>query len=295
MGWPHSTTGSRALAGDSKDNEVSSHNGHGNFHRRDQGLSQERDAAVDRLNLEVSDGEFLVLVGPSGCGKTTSLRMLAGLEHVDEGAIRIDDQDVVKLAPRDRDIAMVFQNYALYPHMNVAQNMGFALRSAKVPKAEIDDASDERQPGSSTSRSTSTASRASCPAASASASPWAARSCASRASSSWTSRSPTSTPSCGSRRAPRSPRCSAGSASPRVYVTHDQVEAMTMGDRVAVMKDGVLQQCDTPRALYDDPVNAFVAGFIGSPAMNLIDGLATAEGLRLGSTLLPSPLGLPPH
>ena len=138
--------------------------------------------AVDRLSLKVADGEFLVLVGPSGCGKTTSLRMLAGLEHVDEGSIWIDDRDVVKLAPRDRDIAMVFQNYALYPHMNVAQNMGFALRLAKVPKHEI-----ERRVRAAAKildlRTTWIESLASCPAASGSALPWAARSCASRASS----------------------------------------------------------------------------------------------------------------
>ena len=135
--------------------------------------------AVDHLNLEVGDGEFLVLVGPSGCGKTTSLRMLAGLEHVDEGAILIDDRNVVKLAPRDRDIAMVFQNYALYPHMNVARTWASRCgsrrcRSRRSPSGCV------RRPSSSTSRTTSTASRASSPAGSDSASRWAARSFASR-------------------------------------------------------------------------------------------------------------------
>ena len=138
--------------------------------------------AVNSLNLEVADGEFLVLVGPSGCGKTTSLRMLAGLEHVDDGTILIDGREVVNLAPRDRDIAMVFQNYALYPHMNVAANIGFALRLAKVPKRDRRSRR-ARPPDSSTWRTTSTASRASSPAGSANASRWAARLCASPASS----------------------------------------------------------------------------------------------------------------
>ena len=250
--------------------------------------------AVDRLSLEVGDGEFLVLVGPSGCGKTTSLRMLAGLEHVDEGAIWIDDRDVVKLAPRDRDIAMVFQNYALYPHMNVAQNMGFALRLAKVPKHELDrrvrnaarilDLEDylDRKPRqlSGGQRQRVAMGRAIV-----------------REPRVFLMDEPLSNLDAKLRVATRAEIAALQRrlGITTLYVTHDQVEAMTMGDRVAVMKDGILQQCDIPRALYDDPVNAFVAGFIGSPPMNLIDGLATAEGLRLGSTLLPSPVGLPPH
>jgi multiple sugar transport system ATP-binding protein len=136
-------------------------------------------AAVDQLNLQIDDGEFLVLVGPSGCGKTTSLRMLAGLEAVDEGDILIDDKSVVNLAPRSRDIAMVFQNYALYPHMNVAENMGFALKIAKLKKSEIT-AVFKRRRRSSISRTTCSANRDSSPAASASVSRWAARSSGSR-------------------------------------------------------------------------------------------------------------------
>src|SRR6476469_4252795 len=155
--------------------------------------------SVDKLDIDIADGEFLVLVGPSGCGKSTSLRMLAGLEEVNDGKIWIGDRDVTDLSPKDRDVAMVFQNYALYPHMTVADNMGFALKIAGV---------------TTTASSTSSGSRRPSPAASASASPWAARSCGTRRCSSWTSRCPTSTPSCACRPAPRSPRCSAASASP---------------------------------------------------------------------------------
>ena len=167
-----------------------------------------------QLDLEIGDGEFLVLVGPSGCGKSTSLRMLAGLEDVNDGAIRIGDRDVTNLPPKDRDIAMVFQNYALYPHMTVADNMGFALKIAGEPKAEIARAGRGGREDPRPRGSTSTASRRRSPVASASASRWAARSSASRRSSSWTSRCPTSTPSSASRPARRSRRCSAGSASP---------------------------------------------------------------------------------
>ena len=241
--------------------------------------------AVDRLNLEVRDGEFLVLVGPSGCGKTTSLRMLAGLENVDEGAIRIDGKDVSTLAPRDRDIAMVFQNYALYPHMNVAQNMGFALRMAKVPKAEIQervraaarilDIEDylERKPRqlSGGQRQRVAMGRAIV-----------------REPRVFLMDEPLSNLDAKLRVATRAEIATLqrNLGVTTLYVTHDQVEAMTMGDRVAVIKDGVLQQCDTPRALYEDPVNAFVAGFIGSPAMNLLEGRVDAGGVRLGSAIL---------
>ena len=169
--------------------------------------------AVDALDLEIAEGEFLVLVGPSGCGKSTSLRMLAGLEDVTSGRILIGDRDVTHLRPKDRDIAMVFQNYALYPHMSVGENMGFALKIAGVNKADID-AGCSRRPRSSTSSRTSTASPRRSPAASASASRWAGPSCASRRCSAWTSRCPTSTPSCASPPAPRSPRSSAGSTPP---------------------------------------------------------------------------------
>jgi multiple sugar transport system ATP-binding protein len=244
--------------------------------------------AVDRLDLEINDGEFLVLVGPSGCGKTTSLRMLAGLEDVDEGTILIDDKDIVNLPPRARDIAMVFQNYALYPHMNVAENMGFALKIARMPKAEIQsrvaeaakilDLEDylKRKPGqlSGGQRQRVAMGRAIV-----------------RQPRVFLMDEPLSNLDAKLRVATRSEIAALQRrlGVTTVYVTHDQVEAMTMGDRVAVMKDGVLQQCDTPRVLYDSPVNAFVAGFIGSPAMNLIEGTIDPGGVMLGETLIPIP------
>jgi multiple sugar transport system ATP-binding protein len=244
--------------------------------------------AVDRLDLEIKDGEFLVLVGPSGCGKTTSLRMLAGLEEVDEGTIMIDDKDIVNLPPRARDIAMVFQNYALYPHMNVAENMGFALKIARMPKAEIQtrvaeaakilDLEDylKRKPGqlSGGQRQRVAMGRAIV-----------------RQPRVFLMDEPLSNLDAKLRVATRSEIAALQRrlGVTTVYVTHDQVEAMTMGDRVAVMKDGVLQQCDTPRVLYDSPVNAFVAGFIGSPAMNLIAGTIDSGGVMLGDTVIPIP------
>ena len=169
--------------------------------------------AVDELDIEIEDGEFLVLVGPSGCGKSTSLRMLAGLEDVNAGAIRIGDRDVTHLPPKDRDIAMVFQNYALYPHMTVADNMGFALKIAGVNKAEIRKRVEEAAKILDLTEYLA-ASRRRSPVVSASVSRWAARSSVSRRSSSWTSRCPTSTPSSVSRPVRRSRACSAVSASP---------------------------------------------------------------------------------
>jgi multiple sugar transport system ATP-binding protein len=244
--------------------------------------------AVDRLDLEIKDAEFLVLVGPSGCGKTTSLRMLAGLEEVDEGSIMIDDKDVVNLPPRNRDIAMVFQNYALYPHMDVAENMGFALKIARLPKSEIDarvrEAAEildlgeylKRKPGqlSGGQRQRVAMGRAIV-----------------RQPRVFLMDEPLSNLDAKLRVSTRGQIAALQRrlGVTTVYVTHDQVEAMTMGDRVAVMKDGVLQQCDTPRALYDSPVNAFVAGFIGSPAMNLVAGTLEADGVALGSTVVPIP------
>jgi multiple sugar transport system ATP-binding protein len=244
--------------------------------------------AVDGLSLGIDDGEFLVLVGPSGCGKTTSLRMLAGLEEIDEGTIAIDGRDISHVAPRDRDIAMVFQNYALYPHMSVAENMGFALKMARVRKKEISarvreaaqilDLEDYlgRKPGqlSGGQRQRVAMGRAIV-----------------RRPQVFLMDEPLSNLDAKLR---VSTRAQIGALQRRlgvttVYVTHDQVEAMTMGDRVAVMRDGVLQQCDTPRALYEQPVNAFVAGFIGSPAMNLIEGTIRADGVLLGTTAVPLP------
>src|SRR5450432_1684795 len=244
--------------------------------------------AVNQLDLEIRDGEFLVLVGPSGCGKTTSLRMLAGLEEVDEGAILIDDENVVNLAPQNRDIAMVFQNYALYPHMSVAENMGFALKIARLPKSEIDSRVSEaarildleeylkRKPGqlSGGQRQRVAMGRAIV-----------------RQPRVFLMDEPLSNLDAQLRVSTRGQIAALQRrlGVTTVYVTHDQVEAMTMGDRVAVLKDGILQQVDTPRTMYDAPKNVFVAGFIGSPAMNLIEGTIDAHGVMLGSTVIPIP------
>jgi multiple sugar transport system ATP-binding protein len=248
--------------------------------------------AVNALDLDVRDGEFLVLVGPSGCGKTTSLRMLAGLEHVDEGEIRIDETNVVNLAPRDRDIAMVFQNYALYPHMSVAQNMGFALRMAGVSKSEIAkrvqdvakilDLVDylDRKPRelSGGQRQRVAMGRAIV-----------------REPRVYLMDEPLSNLDAKLRVATRAQI----SALQRrlgvttLYVTHDQVEAMTMGDRVAIMRKGELLQVAPPEDLYDNPINIFVAGFIGSPAMNMLEATIERDGVgfvaRIGDTRLSLP------
>ena len=237
--------------------------------------------AVDKLNLTVNDGEFLVLVGPSGCGKSTSLRMLAGLEEVDEGRILIGDRDVTNVAPKDRDIAMVFQSYALYPHMTVAENMGFALKIAGIDKAERDkrvrEAAKlldlepylERKPKalSGGQRQRVAMGRAIV-----------------REPQVFLMDEPLSNLDAKLRVATRTQIAALQRrlGITTVYVTHDQVEAMTMGDRVAVLKDGLLQQVDTPRNLYDKPGNAFVAGFIGSPAMNLLVAPVSGGKAHLG-------------
>ncbi len=242
--------------------------------------------AVDDLNLDIKDGEFMVLVGPSGCGKSTSLRMLAGLEEVTEGRILIGDRDITHVPPKDRDIAMVFQNYALYPHMSVAENMAFSLKMAKVGKEErmarVQEAAKlldleellERKPKalSGGQRQRVAMGRA------------IVRQpqvfCMDEPLSNLDAKLRVST------------RTQIAALQQRlgittVYVTHDQVEAMTMGDRVAVMKDGILQQVDTPLALYDRPNNLFVAGFIGSPAMNLMQATPTEGGARIGDYVVP--------
>ena len=224
--------------------------------------------SVDSLNLEIADGEFLVLVGPSGCGKSTSLRMLAGLEDVNAGRILIGDRDVTDVQPKDRDIAMVFQNYALYPHMTVHDNMGFALKIAGTPKAEIDKRVREaakilglteyldRKPKalSGGQRQRVAMGRAIV-----------------RKPKVFLMDEPLSNLDAKLRVQTRTQIASLQRSLgvTTVYVTHDQTEALTMGDRIAVLKDGVLQQVGTPRELYDHPANDFVAGFIGSPAMNL--------------------------
>ena len=231
--------------------------------------------SVDQLNLEIADGEFLVLVGPSGCGKSTSLRMLAGLEDVNSGRILIGDKDVTDVQPKDRDIAMVFQNYALYPHMSVHDNMGFALKIAGTPKAEIDKRVKEaakilglteyldRKPKalSGGQRQRVAMGRAIV-----------------RKPKVFLMDEPLSNLDAKLRVQTRTQIASLQRSLgvTTVYVTHDQTEALTMGDRIAVLKDGILQQVGTPREMYDKPANDFVAGFIGSPAMNL--GRFAVEG-----------------
>ncbi|MGP3969395.1 ABC transporter ATP-binding protein [Streptomyces sp. 6N223] len=241
--------------------------------------------AVDQLDIQIEDGEFLVLVGPSGCGKSTSLRMLAGLEDVNGGSIHIGDRDVTHLPPKDRDIAMVFQNYALYPHMTVAQNMGFALKIAGVNKADIRKKVEEaakildlteyldRKPkalsGGQRQRVAMGRAIVREPQVFLMDEPLSNLDAKLRVQ--------TRTQIAGLQR-----RLGVTT----VYVTHDQVEAMTMGDRVAVLKDGLLQQVDTPRAMYDKPSNLFVAGFIGSPAMNLIEVPITDGGVKFGNSVV---------
>ncbi|OBA78308.1 sugar ABC transporter ATP-binding protein [Mycobacterium sp. 1164966.3] len=237
--------------------------------------------ALDRLDLAVGDGEFVVLVGPSGCGKTTSLRMVAGLETLDSGAIRIGDRDVTHTDPKDRDVAMVFQNYALYPHMTVAQNMGFALKIAKVSKTEIRDrvlvAAKlldlqpylDRKPKdlSGGQRQRVAMGRAIV-----------------RRPQVFLMDEPLSNLDAKLRVQTRNQIAALQRqlGTTTVYVTHDQVEAMTMGDRVAVLSDGVLQQFAAPRELYRNPANVFVAGFIGSPAMNLFTLPVVDSSVSLG-------------
>jgi multiple sugar transport system ATP-binding protein len=249
--------------------------------------------AVSGLDLRVEDGEFMVVVGPSGCGKTTVLRMIAGLEQISSGTVRFGEQIVNDVAPKDRDVAMVFQSYALYPQMTVAENIGFALKMKRVPKDEI-------------ARRVSEAAGV-------------------LGLTQWLNRKPTQL-SGGQRQ-----RVAMGRAIVRdpsvflmdeplsnldaklrvqlraeiarvqqrigvatLYVTHDQTEAMTLGHRVAVLRAGALQQCDVPQVLYDRPKNVFVAGFIGSPSMNLLEGTLSEaiDGVRLGSQTIALPSSL---
>jgi multiple sugar transport system ATP-binding protein len=248
--------------------------------------------AVDVLDLDIKDGEFMVLVGPSGSGKTTALRMLAGLEPLDGGRIEIGGRDVSDVQPKDRDIAMVFQNYALYPSKTVAENMGFALKMQHVPKAErdkrvreaarildLDDALLERKPKalSGGQRQRVAMGRAIV-----------------REPSVFLMDEPLSNLDAKLRVQTRSQiaELQRRLGITTVYVTHDQVEAMTMGHRVAVLSNGKLLQCASPRELYDNPVNQFVAGFIGSPAMNLLTAPLTDEGVRLAGTVIPLSAGV---
>ncbi len=246
--------------------------------------------AVSDLNLEIGDGEFMVLVGPSGCGKTTSLRMIAGLEEISEGELRIGDKVVNDVAPKDRDIAMVFQSYALYPHMSVRDNLAFGLKLRKVPKADIEKRISEaagilqlerlldRKPKelSGGQRQRVALGRAIV-----------------REPAVFLMDEPLSNLDAKLRVQTRAEiaRLHQRLGTTMVYVTHDQVEAMTMGQRIAVMSEGLLQQVGTPQDLYDNPKNRFVAGFIGSPAMNFVEIPAnqSANELRSGGFTFPLP------
>jgi multiple sugar transport system ATP-binding protein len=244
--------------------------------------------SVADLSLDVDDGEFMVLVGPSGSGKSTALRMLAGLESISSGKIQIDGVDVSGKAPKDRDIAMVFQNYALYPHMTVAENMAYALKLRGVPKqeraAKVSEAAAlldlegylDRKPKalSGGQRQRVAMGRAIV-----------------REPSAFLMDEPLSNLDAKLRVETRANIASlqARLGTTTIYVTHDQVEAMTMGHRVAVLRDARLQQVDTPRNLYERPANVFVAGFIGSPSMNLRSAQVVQAGVRLGDTVVPLP------
>ncbi len=244
--------------------------------------------SVSSLDLDIADGEFVVLVGPSGCGKSTSLRALAGLEAVTDGRILIDDVDVTAVSPKKRDVAMVFQNYALYPNMTVAQNMGFALRNAGVSKEDtakqvaeaaamlelepLLDRKPARLSGGQRQRVAMGRAIVRHPKVFAMDEPLSNLDARLRVST----------------------RSQISALQRRLgvttlYVTHDQVEAMTMGDRVAVLKDGLLQQVAPPRELYDDPVNTFVAGFLGSPGMNLLTVPRSDAGADLGGATVAVP------
>ncbi len=248
-------------------------------------------AAVDALDLAIADGEFLVLVGPSGSGKTTALRMLAGLEEVDAGTIWIGERDVTDLQPKQRDVAMVFQNYALYPYLTVAANIAFPLKVARVPKSEreartraVAELLDlvpylERKPGqlSGGQRQRVAMGRAII-----------------REPSVFLMDEPLSNLDAKLRVQMRAEIAGLQSrlGTTTVYVTHDQSEAMTLGNRVAVLADGRLQQCDTPRALYERPENVFVAGFIGSPSMNLCSARCEDGAIAFGGVSLTAPAGV---
>ena len=254
--------------------------------------------AVNDFNLEIEDKEFIILVGPSGCGKSTTLRMIAGLEEITKGELYIGDRLVNDVAPKDRDIAMVFQNYALYPHMSVYKNMAFALKLRKMPKDEIDRRVQEaakildiehllqRRPKalSGGQRQRVALGRAMV-----------------RDPAVFLLDEPLSNLDAKLRTSMRAEltKLHKRLQTTFVYVTHDQVEAMTMGDRIVVMHDGFIQQVDTPQKLYDSPCNLFVAGFIGTPPMNFIDGevckLEDRYVVRIGSSELPILPGRLPH
>ena len=226
-------------------------------------------AVIHGISMEIDNGELIVIVGPSGCGKSTLLRMVAGLERITEGTVSINDRVVNELEPRERDIAMVFQNYALYPHMSVFNNMAYGLKIAGMGKREIKKRVAEAAACWSWNR-ISNASRASYPGDSGSGWQWAGRLSVTLPFFSLMSRCPTWTPNSGCRCAWRSRRCSEILRSRSLYVTHDQVEAMTLADRMMVMHNGIAEQVGTPLEVYHNPATTFVAGFIGSPPMNFL-------------------------
>src|SRR4028118_1349836 len=248
--------------------------------------------AVDKMNLDIPDGEFVVFVGPSGCGKSTALRMIAGLEDISGGKVFIGDRVVNDLPPRERDIAMVFQNYALYPHMNVRENMGFALKLRKMDKSQIDSRVQEaarvlsiehfldRKPKalSGGQRQRVALGRAIV-----------------REPKAFLMDEPLSNLDAKLRVQMRTEIAKLHNriGTTTIYVTHDQTEAMTMADRIVVLKDGLVQQVDTPQQMYDHPKNIFVAGFIGSPAMNFVQARIERDDGSLaavfGQTRIPIP------
>ncbi|MER9947558.1 ABC transporter ATP-binding protein [Mesorhizobium sp. M0047] len=238
--------------------------------------------AIDQLNLSVEDGEFLILVGPSGCGKSTALRMIAGLEDVTSGSLRIGGVDVVDMPPKDRDIAMVFQSYALYPHMTVFENIGFSMRLAGKPKAERKKRVDEI---AKTLQLTSLLDSKPANLSGGQRQRVAMGRAMVREPAAFLMDEPLSNLDAKLRVQMRAEITSLQKqlGVTTIYVTHDQTEAMTMGDRVAVLKGGVLQQVDTPKRLYESPVNAFVAGFIGSPSMNLFEATLTGDEMMSGA------------
>jgi len=244
--------------------------------------------AIHELALEVADGEFVVLVGPSGCGKSTALRMVAGLEEITNGELRIGERVVNDVEPKNRDIAMVFQNYALYPHMTVAENIGFALKLAKVPKAEV--AARVAEAAQMLELTDQLASRPSQLSGGQRQRVAMGRAIV-REPAAFLMDEPLSNLDAKLRVQMRADisRLQRQLGVTTIYVTHDQVEAMTMGDRVAVLKDGYLQQVDTPQHLYDRPDNVFVAAFIGSPSMNLYEATLEGRELQLGDESLTLP------
>lgn len=244
--------------------------------------------AIKDLNLTIKDGEFLILVGPSGCGKSTALRMIAGLEEITSGTLHIGGENVVDLAPKDRDIAMVFQNYALYPHMTVFENIAFSMRLAGMKKADrvarVNEIANTLQLESLLNSKPAELSGGQRQRV-------AMGRAMVREPAAFLMDEPLSNLDAKLRVQMRAEISSLQRhlGVTTIYVTHDQTEALTMGDRVAVLKDGILQQVDTPRNLYAHPVNAFVAGFIGSPSMNLFEGTFTGDKIQIPSAEIEVP------